>query len=78
MRQTHFSWVEVLEWSWNMFCQRKGVEPFCYSCLHNFFQAIFCVPTELARVAVVGVRHIEQRLWTQDSVQFNVNGVFRM
>jgi hypothetical protein len=33
---------------------------------------------ELARVTVVGVRHVEQKLWTQNPGHVDPTGVFRM
>jgi hypothetical protein len=55
---THFFRVEVLERSGNMFGEREAVETFRYSGLDNLFERVLGMATELARMAVVGVRHV--------------------
>jgi hypothetical protein len=61
-----------------MLRQGKGVKPFCDGCLHNILQGVLRMSAELTRVTVVGVRHVEQKLWTLNSSHVDLTGVFRM
>jgi hypothetical protein len=62
--ETHFSWVEVFNWSGDMLCERKGVETFSYGSLNHFFKGVLRMAAELARVAVMGVWHDDKlRSW---------------
>lgn len=52
-----FFGVEVFERSRYMLRQRKGMETFGYRCLDNFLECVLRMSAELARVAVMRVRH---------------------